>query len=235
MKKMNSAELARVIDISAVRAESTVSEVNQIVEVAKRFNFICVFSMPSMLPYVFSKLKDVQDVRVGGIVGFPSGGETTECKVWQACDLKQQGCDEIDMVMNIGKLKSGMYSDVLRDIRYVKEAVGSTPLKVIIEVSLLSDEEITKAAQIVWEAGADYVKTGTGWAGATTVHHVDLIKSAVGDKIKLKVAGGVRTLETLEEMYEAGVSRFGIGYKSALNIMQECLNRENHERSSNSL
>lgn len=226
MAKLKSSELARLIDISAVRAESTLAEVNQIIESAKAYNFICVFSMPSMLPYVFAGLKGVDSVGVGGIVGFPSGGDTTECKVWQAIDLKNKGCREIDMVMNIGKLKSGLYDDVLHDIKCVKEAVRPLPLKVIIEVPLLNDDEIIKAASIVLESGADFVKTGTGWAGATDMHHVKLIKHTVGERIKLKVAGGVRSLEVLEAMYEAGVARFGIGYKSALNIMKECISRE---------
>lgn len=226
MVNLKSSELARLIDISAVRAESTLSEVNQIIDIAKKYNFICVFSMPSMLPFVFAGLKGAEDVGIGGIVGFPSGGDTTESKVWQATELKNKGCNEIDMVMNIGKLKSGLYDDVLDDIRKVKAAVCPLPLKVIIEVPLLSDDEIMKAASLVLEADADFVKTGTGWAGTTDMHHIKLIKRAVGDRIKLKVAGGVRTLETLEMMYEAGVSRFGIGYKSALAIIQECINRE---------
>mgnify|MGYP000765897913 FL=1 len=125
MVKLKSSELARLIDISAVRAESTLAEVNLIVESARLYNFVCVFSMPSMLPYVFSGLKGTNSVGIGGIVGFPSGGDTTESKVWQAVDLKAKGCNEIDMVMNIGKLKSGLYEDVLQDIKRVKEAAVS--------------------------------------------------------------------------------------------------------------
>lgn len=95
MVKLKSSELARLIDISAVRAESTLAEVNLIVESARLYNFVCVFSMPSMLPYVFSGLKGTNSVGIGGIVGFPSGGDTTESKVWQAVDLKAQGCNEL--------------------------------------------------------------------------------------------------------------------------------------------
>lgn len=229
MAKLKSLELARMIDISAVRAESTLAEVNQIVEAAKKHHFICVFSMPSMLPYVFEGLQGMKDVGIGGIVGFPSGGDTTESKVWQANDLKERGCNEIDMVMNIGKLKSGLYNDVVEEIRCIKAAVSPLPLKVIIEVALLTDEEVAKAAALVLEGGADFVKTGTGWAGATDMHHVEIIRRTVGDRIRLKVAGGVRSLATLETMYDAGVSRFGIGYKSALQIMQECIDREQDE------
>ena len=226
---ISSREIARLIDISAVRADSTRQDVEDIIDGAIKHNFICVFPMPGMLPLVFEKLKDHPQIGIGGVVGFPSGGETTASKLFQAKELKEAGCDEIDMVLNIGKLKSGMLNDIEDEIRQIKAAVSPLPLKVIMEVVLLTDEEIKTASSIILKAGADYIKTGTGWAGATTLHHIDLIKETVGDAIKLKVAGGVRTLDTLLEMYQMGVSRFGIGYKSALSIMEECINRETHE------
>lgn len=228
MKHLTRKELSRLIDISTVRADSTLEEVNLILEEAKKNNFICVFAMPCFTSHLIHSLEDNQHVGVGGIVGFPSGGETTASKVFQAKEMKVAGCKEIDMVMNIGKLKSGLYEEVLEDIRQVKAAVATLPLKVIIEVSLLTDEEIRKAAALVLESKADFVKTGTGWAGATTLHHIEIIKEITGDKIKLKVAGGVRSLETVEAMYNAGVCRFGIGYKSALSILEECIARQQH-------
>ena len=209
MVKLKSSELARLVDISAVRTESSLTEVENIIQAAREYRFICVFAMPSMLPYVSQGLSETDDVGIGGVVGFPSGGESTDSKVWQAAELKNKGCDEIDMVMNIGKLKSGLYEEVIMDIKSVKEVVHPLPLKVIIEVSLLSDAEIVKASEIVMESGADFIKTGTGWAGVTSMRHVKLIKDTVGNRIKLKVAGGVRSLETLEAMYNAGVTRFG--------------------------
>ena len=223
---ISSREIARLIDISAVRADSTRQDVEDIIDGAIKHNFICVFPMPSMLLLVFEKLKDHPQIGIGGVVGFPSGGETTASKLFQAKELKEAGCNEIDMVLNIGKLKSGMLNDIEDEIREIKAAVSPLPLKVIMEVVLLTDEEIKTASSIILKAGADYIKTGTG---ATTLHHIDLIKETVGDAIKLKVAGGVRTLDTLLEMYQMGVSRFGIGYKSALSIMEECINRETHE------
>ena len=226
---ISSREIARLIDISAVRADSTRQDVEDIIEAAIKHNFVCVFPMPGMLPLVFEKLKDHPQIGIGGVVGFPSGGETTASKQFQAKELKEAGCNEIDMVLNIGKLKSGMLNDIEDEIRQIKAAVSPLPLKVIMEVVLLTDEEIKTASSIILKAGADYIKTGTGWAGATTLHHINLIKETVGDAIKLKVAGGVRTLDTLQEMYQMGVSRFGIGYKSALSIMEECINRETHE------
>lgn len=228
MKTLNPDELSQLVDISAVRADSSLEEVNQIIDSAKKHNFICVFPMQSFVPHAIQALKEKETVGVGGVVGFPSGADSTTSKVFQAREMKDAGCREIDMVMNIGKLKSGLYNEVADDIRQVKAAIVPLPLKVIIEVALLTDEEIRKAATLTLEAGADFVKTGTGWAGSTTLHHIEQIKAAVGNRIKLKVAGGVRTLQTLEAMYNAGVCRFGIGYKSALSIMEECITREQH-------
>lgn len=228
-RNFSSQEIARLIDISAVRADSTRQDVEDIIAGALQHNFICVFPMPSLLPVVFDQLKGHPQIGIGGVVGFPSGGETTDSKLAQARELKEAGCNEIDMVLNIGKLKSGLFDEVEEEIRQIKAVVSPLPLKVIMEVVLLTDPEICIASNLILKAGADYVKTGTGWAGATTPHHIRLIKETVGEAIRLKVAGGVRTLDTLLEMHRMGVSRFGIGYKAALSIMEEALNRETHE------
>ncbi len=217
--KFSRAEVARLIDISAVKTESSKSDVDKVIEVAKQNNLICVFAMPSFVDYVVEQMAGYDSINIGGVVGFPSGAETTSAKLFQAAELKAKGCTEVDMVMNVGKLKSGMVDEVIAEIREIKAAVSPLPLKVIIEVALLTDEEIQTAAVAVRDAGADFVKSGTGWAGSTTLHHVKLIKESVGDTIKVKVAGGVRDLETLRTMYEMGVQRFGIGYKSVLDIL----------------
>ncbi|MFI3259140.1 MAG: deoxyribose-phosphate aldolase [Rikenellaceae bacterium] len=220
--KYTKSEVARLIDISTVKTESSMSDVKEVIAAAKANNLICVFAMPCFTDYAVEQMKDYDSIKVGGVVGFPSGAETVETKLFEAKQMKEKGCDEVDMVMNVGKLKSGMLEDIASEIAQIKAVVAPLPLKVIIEVALLSDEEIVTASKIVLDAGADYVKTGTGWAGSTTLHHVKLIKDTVGDAIKLKVAGGVRDLATLKAMYEMGVSRFGIGYKSVLSIIDEC-------------
>ena len=214
-------DIARSIDVSAVRAQSTLGDVEAAVEAAKKYGFICVFAMPSFLHRAKAMLDGRNDIGLGGIVGFPSGGDTSATKAFEASELVDSGCAEIDMVMNIGKLKSGLYGEVMADIKAVKERVAPLPLKVIIEVCLLDDNHITDASKIVLDSGADYLKTGTGWAGATNFGHLERIFSAVGDAIKVKVAGGVRDLDTLLKMRGMGVSRFGIGAGSAVKIMEE--------------
>jgi deoxyribose-phosphate aldolase len=214
-------QLAQMVDISAVRADSSQAEIQAIVEAAKEHCFICVFTLPCFASYAHDLLAGSAGIDLGSTVGFPSGSSTTSAKVFEARELARMGCDELDMVINIGKLKSGLYLEVADDIRKVVETGGSIPVKVILEVSLLKDSEIQDAAKIVRDSGAQFVKTGTGWFGPTTFEHINLIKNAVGDTVKLKVAGGVRSLDVLLQMYEMGVSRFGIGHKSALSIMDE--------------
>lgn len=218
---MTREDIARMIDISTVRSDSTLTEVMDVVSAAKEHNFICVFVMPAMVDKIKDEMNSLPNIFMGGVVGFPSGADTTESKIFQAKEMLEKGCNEVDMVMNIGKLKSGLIEEVREDILRVKEVVSPTPLKVIIEVALLSDEEVTLASTTVKECEASFVKSGTGWHGKTTLHHVELMKEAVGDAIAIKVAGGVRDLETLLAMHNMGVSRFGIGYNAALSILNE--------------
>jgi deoxyribose-phosphate aldolase len=214
-------QLAQMVDISAVRADSVKSEVESIVTAAKENHFICVFTLPCFASYAHELLQGTSGIHLGGAIGFPSGAATTTCKLFEAEELVSFGCNELDMVINIGKLKSGLFQDVADDIKQIVRAAGTLPVKVILEVSLLKDSEIQDGARIARDAGAQFVKTGTGWAGPTTFEHISLIKKAVGETVKLKVAGGVRSLDVLLEMHQMGVSRFGIGYKSALSIMDE--------------
>jgi len=214
-------QVARMIDISAVKAESTVEEVQTIVKAAKKHHFICVFVLPSFTPVAKELLKGETEIFLGGAVGFPSGATTTTSKVFEAEELLEMGCNELDVVINIGKLKSRLYQDVITDIEKVVEVAGIIPVKVILEVNLLTDAEIQDGAKIIRDSGAEFIKTGTGWTGATTFEHIRLIKKTVGDSIRLKSAGGVSNLDVLLKMYQMGVSRFGIGHKTAINIMNE--------------
>jgi deoxyribose-phosphate aldolase len=160
-------------------------------------------------------------------VSFPSGSDSTSLKVAQAKEMLAAGCDEIDMVMNIGKLRSQELDEVEADVKAVIETVHPVPLKVIIEVMYLTREETEQACSICVRSGADFVKTGTGWADrATTLEDVRLVKSFVGDHIKIKASGGIRDLDMLTQMYQAGARRFGVNLKSAIKIIEECLSLE---------
>jgi deoxyribose-phosphate aldolase len=144
-------------------------------------------------------------------------------KVAEAQELLRLGCDELDMVINIGLLRSGHLQRVLDDIRGVVQAAGETPVKVILECHYLSNDEIRQGCELCIRAGAAYVKTGTGWAPTgATLENVATIKSYVGDAIGIKAAGGIRTLGTLSEMARLGAQRFGIGFRSAQSIFEQC-------------
>ena len=214
-------EIARMIDISAVRADSTLDEVRKVADAAKKYSFICAFALPCFTGELVQLLRDRTDIMVGGVSGFPSGADTTEIKVATAKQMLSLGVNEVDMVINIGALKSGRYDLVRDDIRAVVDAC-SVPVKSILEVAYLTDDEIRIASRLAVEAGVAFVKTGTGWANKpTTVETIKLIKSEIGDSAKIKAAGGVRDLSTLLAMVREGCSRFGIGLNSAIKIIQE--------------
>ncbi|MBA3074467.1 MAG: deoxyribose-phosphate aldolase [Anaerolineae bacterium] len=213
--------LAQMIDISAVKADSTAKEVESCVNAAMEHKFIAVFPLPTFAMYTKNLLKEQKGIILGGTVGFPSGSTTTNTKVFEAKELIGIGCQELDMVINIAKLKSKMLDEVSTDVSAVTKIAGDIPVKVILEVSLLSDEEIATGSRIIRDCGAKFIKTGTGWSGATTLEHIRVIKNSVGNSIDIKVAGGVRNLESLLKIHEMGVSRFGLGYKAAIDVMAE--------------
>ncbi|HAK46851.1 MAG TPA: deoxyribose-phosphate aldolase [Spirochaeta sp.] len=223
-------EISRLIDISAVKAAATKSEVLEVAELSKKYNFICAFAMPCFTEYLVELLADYKSTSIGGAVGFPSGADTTKIKSEATRELIDIGCNEIDMVINVGALKSGDYDLVSRDIEAVVKCAGNTPVKSILEIAYLTDEEIIKGAKLAVDAGDAFVKTGTGWAGKpTTVETIKLIKEAIGDQALVKAAGGVRTLEDLEAMYDEGCSRFGIGAASAIKILEAAHKREGRD------
>jgi len=156
-------------------------------------------------------------------VGFPSGAHSTAIKVAEAREQLAAGAVELDMVINVGMLRSGRDSFVEEDIRAVANAAGAVPLKVILEAHYLTDDEIVRGSRLAVRAGAAFVKTGTGWAPTgATLHNVRLIKSAVGESARVKAAGGVRDLKTVVEMIRLGVSRFGVGLATGAKILDEC-------------
>lgn len=227
MTKLTLENIPKIIDVSAVRTDVSQQEVDELAAVANHFNFICAFVMPYWTPRLIAQLKSNSSVMVGGVAGFPSGAEESDSKALMASKLIGYGCHEIDMVINIGALKSKDYKTVQADIESVRKACGDIPLKVIMEISYLSDLEIIEGCRIAADAGAAFVKTGTGWASrAATVDVIELMVKAVNGKCAVKAAGGVRSLDQVIEMYEAGCSRFGIGVKSAISILKEAAERE---------
>lgn len=216
-------DIAHMIDLSAVRAEDNEDTIMGLISCAKKNNVCLVTTLPTFTHLVIDKLADSPQIGVAGNVGFPSGGHSTKIKVAEAQELLGLGCTELDMVINIGKMRSGKYQAVRDEIRAVVDVAVKIPVKVIIECYYLSQIEILKACDLCIDAKAAFVKTGTGWApSGATLENVALIKQHVGSAIAIKAAGGIRGLETLVEMYRLGATRFGIGLRHAESILGQC-------------
>ena len=170
--------------------------------------------------YVKSAHEAFPQLNICTVVGFPLGNANTKAKLAETRQALLDGAREIDMVINIGWVKNGQYEDVTEEIRLLKEAVGDRILKVIIETCYLTEEEKVKMCHCVTEAGADYIKTSTGFGtGGATLEDVKLMRAHIGPEVKIKAAGGVRTREDMEAYLSAGCSR--IGTSSALTILRE--------------
>ena len=201
--------LNKYIDHTILKATASSSDVQKLCEEAIEHEFysVCVNGC-----YVADAKHLLQgtDVKVAAVVGFPLGAMTTAAKVFEAKDAVENGASEIDMVINVAKLKDGEFEFVKNEIRQIKEAIGDNVLKVIIETCYLTDEEKVKACELSLVAKADFVKTSTGFGtGGATYEDVKLMKSVVGDNAKVKASGGVRDKETAQKYVDLGAERLG--------------------------
>ncbi|SRR3712207_1428310 len=208
----------KYIDHTLLKADSVQSQLDQLIEEAKAYDFASVCVNPCWVAYAAKALKGT-DVKVCTVVGFPLGATTSATKAFETKDAIENGADEIDMVINIGLLKQGDYQAVEDDMRAVVEASGDKLVKVIIEACLLTDDEKVKACQLAVNAGVDFVKTSTGFStGGATVSDVKLMRQTVGPDIGVKAAGGTRSLEDALAFVEAGATR--IGTSAGVTIMK---------------
>ncbi len=222
IKKTSVEEFAGYIDHTIIKPEATTSKVLESVEEYKKYRFACLVLSPYHSLQVLSKNTGI---KVCTVIGFPMGYHPTEVKLQEAKMVLERGAKEIDMVMNIQAFKSGDYDYVLNDIKAMVELTHSynALVKVIIETGLLSDDEKVRAAELVVRAGADYVKTCTGFLGGkATIHDVVLLKKTVGVKAGVKAAGGIRHAYDAVALILAGASR--IGTSSGVKIIEEYKN-----------
>ena len=203
-------QLAKTIDHSLLRPELTVDEVLAGCELADRYDVASVCVKPADVARAAEALAD-SDVEVGTVVGFPHGSHRTDTKVFEAERALEDGATELDMVINIGWLRSGLDQEVEDDIRaVVKVAEGSALVKVILENAYLDHDEKVRAYRLVESAGGDFVKTSTGFApGGATLDDLQLMRETVSDTVQVKAAGGVRSLDALLEVMAVGVTRIG--------------------------
>ena len=202
-------ELASYIDHTLLKPEASREQIRAVCEEAKQYHFASVCVNPCWVPLITEELKG-SSVSVCCVIGFPLGASLSSVKAFEAREAVAAGAQEIDMVINIGAVKSGGWELLREDIAAVNAAKGTAKLKVIIETCLLTDEEKVRVCQIAKEAGADFVKTSTGFStGGATVHDVELMRKTVGPEMGVKASGGVRTLADALAMIEAGASRLG--------------------------
>jgi deoxyribose-phosphate aldolase len=224
-------QLARMIDISAVQAFNTVEDVVGLARVAIEQKFVAAHVLPNFVAILGDQLNG-SEVLTGAPVGFPSGGSSASMKAREARELIEAGVQEMDLMINVGRLRSGDTGYVLNDIRCVVDAAAPVPVKGILEVHYLSDDEIKRGCELCIRAGADFVKTATGWApSGATLERVELITSFVSGAIKVKASGGIRDLETVVKMCRMGVKRFGINTVAAVSILASCQRAHNKQES----
>lgn len=214
--------IARRIDISAVQSHHGEREVRALATAARVGGFVNAHVLPTWVP-LLAELLAGSGTLVGAPVGFPSGGATTAVKVAEAERLLADGARELDVTTNAGRLRSGDDAFVARELHDVLAAIPrAVPTKVIVESSLLTPDEIRRGAELAADAGADFVKTGTGWAGRpTSMATIELIRTAVGDRVGIKASGGLRDLDTIRAMEARGVSRFGLNVEAAVAVVSE--------------
>ena len=202
-------KLNKFIDHTLLKQDATPEQIIKLCAEAREYDFMSVCVNPAYVPLASKELKG-SDVLVCTVIGFPLGMNLSETKAEEAALVIKMGAQEVDMVINVGRLKVHDDKYVEDEIRLVKHACGDVLLKVIIESCLLNDEEIERACKLAKNAGADYVKTSTGFSsGGATLHAVTLMRKTVGPKMGVKASGGVRGKEDALAMIEAGASRIG--------------------------
>ena len=209
-------KLNKTIDHTILQADATKDLVIKTIDEAEKFDTASICLEPCWVELAAERLKE-SDVKVCTVIGFPLGATTSATKAFEAKEAVENGADEVDMVLNIGALKSGDEVMVLKDMKAVREAVPSAVVKVILETCLLTDEEKKPASRLAKEAGLDFVKTSTGFStGGATVEDVKLMSEAVGETMGVKASGGIRTKEAAEAMIEAGATRIGASKTAAI-------------------
>ncbi|MHA2960123.1 deoxyribose-phosphate aldolase [Priestia megaterium] len=206
-----SQNITGIIDHTLLKADATEEQITVLAQEAKEYSFASVCVNPTWVKKAAELLKDAPEVKVCTVIGFPLGATTSAVKAFETTNAIENGADEVDMVINIGALKDKNYDLVQSDIQAVVDAAkGKALVKVIIETALLTDEEKAKVSELAVKAGADFVKTSTGFStGGATVEDVALMRKMVGPDVGVKASGGVRGLEDAKAMIEAGATRIG--------------------------
>lgn len=206
--------IASFIDHTLLKPEATAADIRALIEEAARLHTFSICVSPSALP-----VEVPEGLKVATVCGFPSGAHHSAIKAAEAADSAKRGADEVDMVINLAQARSNDFAAVEADIRAVREALPTEVLlKVILETAALSDEQITECCLAAERAGAEFVKTSTGFhpAGGASVHAIEVMHKAVGGRLGIKASGGIRDFETAQKMIDAGATRLGCSASAAI-------------------
>ncbi|GAB6054910.1 deoxyribose-phosphate aldolase [Methanobacterium movens] len=223
LKKLKPVEkLAKMIDHTNVKADATEEDIRKLCSETIEYGFDCAVVTPTNVSLAYEILKNTP-VKVCSVIGFPAGVNTPSTKAFETIEAIENGAEEIDMVMNIGAIKSQREDKLLEDIKSVVDAAQGKVVKVIFETAYLTDAEKIRACVISKKAGADYVKTSTAYGGLSgaTIEDVTLMKNNISPPMKIKAAGGIRNLEAAQAMIEAGASK--LGTSSGVKIIKEMM------------
>lgn len=213
---MKKKALAKMMDHTLLKATATPAQIEQLCAEARQIDSASVCVNPYYVPLA-KKLLAGSDVKVCTVIGFPLGANTSETKAFETADAIAKGAQEVDMVINVGALLADDEETVLKDMKAVVKAANGTLVKVIIETCYLNDEQKKAACRLAMEAGADFVKTSTGFGtGGATPADVALMRSVVGDKLQVKASGGIRTYEDAMAVVEASADRLGVSASLAI-------------------
>ena len=202
-------KLNKYIDHTLLKPDAQQEQIEQLIEEAKEYDFASVCVQPTWVNFAAEGLRDT-DVKVCTVIGFPLGANTPEVKAFETENAIQNGADEIDMVINLGDVKDKHFDKIKGEIALLKSACGDKILKVIIETCLLTEEEKIKMCEIVTEAGADFIKTSTGFStSGATFDDIALFKKYVGENVKIKAAGGISSFDDAKKFIELGADRLG--------------------------
>jgi len=204
-------KLNRYIDHTILKADSTKKDIDNIIDDAIKYNFKTICINPTWIDYASKKLSKYPNIGITTVIGFPLGANTTETKVFEAKDAIDNGANEIDMVMNIGKFKDKDFNYILNEINSIKEVIGKSHLlKVIVETALLSEKEIIKVTKIVDKSKADFIKTSTGFSTrGASFNDIVIMKSNIKGSTLIKAAGGISSSDDLNKIIDLGADRIG--------------------------
>lgn len=201
-------KLSKYIDHTLLRSDATLEEIETLCQEAKEYDFYSVCVQPHYVSTCKKLLKD-SGVKIACVIGFPHGSNKSETKLFESVQAKVDGADELDVVVNLSDVKNGEFEHILKEMKVIKKT--QLVVKYILETCLLTEDEIRKLCELAVKSHVDFVKTSTGYSkSGATVEHVKLMKSVVGDHVKVKASGGIRDYETAKRMIEAGAERLGV-------------------------